>query len=567
MPARRAKLLVALFLATVLTVSRGVASAEGPSAPPVPLLRQPTEVCPSSVAELARCVRAGRTFDGGRRIDASDVGRFCTDPNDRATVTHTGISIKNAVICGQLNLDFVDVPFRLHFQDCVFEKPLLLRNADVGGISLSGCKTVGIVARGLKVAGDLCLRDGFESVGQVCLTGADIGGFLDCTDSRFTCNGREAIKAYGIHVALDFDLRGSQVQGDIDLIGATIGGYLNCEGGEFAGNGKVALRADGLRTGGSVLFNHGFRACGEISLIDACIGRALDCAGGQFIRGEGATALNGDGTKITGSLLLNRDPQTNKYFQAFGEVRFCMARVGSDVDCAGGEFLNEGKDALSLDSIHVDGSVFLSNDFRAAGQVRLIDASVGGYVIWLKVASPETAILDLRAANIGTLRIGPGCWPRQENLLLHGLMFDEVHDQEGMDLEQWLVWLRLQKFRPQPYEQLADVLGKGGREDDARNIRIAKNSDRARTGVTFSRVVVVPRVRPDHWLRLSPLQRPFLHGGGCPSGVGILLGGQVGGRYQPREGFPSTGTRRGGSPKATPSSVRLSTPLIRSCLS
>ena len=66
---------------------------------------------------------------------------------------------------------------------------------------------------------------------------------------------------------------------------------------------------------------------------------------------------------------------------------------------------------------------------------------------------------------------------------LHGLVYDEIDDEAPTDSKRRLEWLGLQGgggFRPQPYEQLAGVLKRQGKDKEAKEILIAKNEDRAK---------------------------------------------------------------------------------------
>jgi len=81
-------------------------------------------------------------------------------------------------------------------------------------------------------------------------------------------------------------------------------------------------------------------------------------------------------------------------------------------------------------------------------------------------------------------------WPEKGKLFLHGLIYDEIVDVSPRDAKTRIEWLRRQydkqaekdqtQFRPQPYEQLAAVLRKSGRDVDAKKILIYKNEDKAR---------------------------------------------------------------------------------------
>ncbi len=144
-----------------------------------------------------------------------------------------------------------------------------------------------------------------------------------------------------------------------------------------------AIKADGAAVKGGVSFRNGFRAEQQVRLHRARIGVDLDCGGGTFINparkgvlGSGS-ALAADGATVGGGVFLNNG------FHAEGEVRMSRAHVRGDLDCSGATFHNRLSHAdagsgiaLNADGINVDGSVFIRS-VRAEGEIRLPRGKVG----------------------------------------------------------------------------------------------------------------------------------------------------------------------------------------------
>ena len=84
-----------------------------------------------------------------------------------------------------------------------------------------------------------------------------------------------------------------------------------------------------------------------------------------------AEGLNADGLTTKGSVHLRDD------FSAEGEVRLLNANIGGDLNCEGGRFHNPGGNALHADGLTTKGSVHLRDDFSAEGEVRLLYANIG----------------------------------------------------------------------------------------------------------------------------------------------------------------------------------------------
>ena len=201
-----------------------------------------------------------------------------------------------------------------------------------------------------------------------------------------------------------------------------------------------------------------------------------------FLIGTHTGPITGDGVNIEGDVFLRNG------FKAEGEVHLLGATIGGVLDCEKGVFINPTGYALSAEHLNIKGGVYLRNGFHADGLVSLVGATIDSYFAWTDVNSPEKATLDLSSATIGTLLDHQNSWPDEGKLFLHGLVYNEISDRAPRGAERRIDWLRRQPgFQPQPYEQLAEVLRKGGQDGDAREILIAKNKDRARlTKLTWS---------------------------------------------------------------------------------
>ncbi len=152
----------------------------------------------------------------------------------------------------------------------------------------------------------------------------------------------------------------------------------------FDGSWVCAIKADGADVKGGVTLRNGFRAVQQVRFHRARIGVDLDCGGGTFVNppraGAEGSALAADGATFGGGIFLNNG------FHAEGEVRLSRAHIRGDLDCSGGTFHNRGSQtavgsgtALNGDGINVVGSIFLRG-IRCEGEVRLPRAKVGGDV-------------------------------------------------------------------------------------------------------------------------------------------------------------------------------------------
>jgi sRNA-binding regulator protein Hfq len=350
-----------------------------------------------------------------------------------------------------------------------------------GGQFIGKDKALALNANSAKVKSSVFLRNGFKAEGGVNLVGAYIDGNLECGGSQFIGDDKVlALDASGATVKGGLYLRGGfKAEGGVKLVRAKIDGDLDCSGGEFISKtGTPALDANGVEVKGAVSMRNGFKADGGVKLLAAKIGSNLSCIGGEFTSKTKTPALDTNSAKIEGNVLL-RDG-----FKAEGGVNLVIAKIAGNLECDGGYFVgNERVPALNADGAKIDGSVYLRKGFKAEGRIVFFNTNVGSNFQLRDVQSPEGATISLRYAKVGTLLNDKNSWPREPNLEVDGFSYDQIGDRAFPNAKVQLGWLQRQprdKFLPQPYEQLAAVLGKMGLEEDAKKVMIAKNEEHRR---------------------------------------------------------------------------------------
>jgi uncharacterized membrane protein len=106
--------------------------------------------------------------------------------------------------------------------------------------------------------------------------------------------------------------------------------------------------------------------------------------------------LNVDRATIRGGVFLTEG------FRAEGEVRLLGAEIGGQLVCNGAQFSNPKGNALSADQATIRGGVFLTEGFRAEGEVRLLGAEIGGQLACqgAQISNPEGNALSFDLATI-----------------------------------------------------------------------------------------------------------------------------------------------------------------------
>jgi hypothetical protein len=471
----------------------------------------------------------GAAWGPERTIRAAFLHWLCTDAQAAACVPPKGIRIRGARIDGPLDFEGARLLHRLSLSRCAIPEGILLTDARARRIDLSGSYIRGLHADGLAVEGDLVLSglicagevrllkarilgelrcrgarlenpnenalsaagmtvegnvfldEGFHATGAVRLRGARIQGQLSCRGARLENPNGDALVAnrmtVGGSVFLD---RGFHATGAVRLPGARIQGQLSCRGARLENPNGDALVADRMTVEGDVFLNREFHATGAVRLVGARIRGALACTNARFENPNG-DALVADRMTVEGDVFLDRG------FHATGAVRLVGARVGGRLSCTGARLENSNGNALNADEMTVEGSVFLDQKFYAIGTVRLARARIQGALVCTEARfeNPNGIALNLEHARLGGIEDDEGSWPQRGRLRIDGLEYEGfAGDQTPTDARRRLEWLRRQlpDFRPQPYDQLARVFRRMGREADAVEVLIAKQEDLIRHG-------------------------------------------------------------------------------------
>jgi len=356
---------------------------------------------------------------------------LCTDQQAAACIPPKGIRIRGARIEGRLDFEGTTLPHRLSLIRCAIPEGIVLTDARTRRIDLSGSYTQGLQANGLATEGALVLS------GLICV-------------------------------------------GEVQLVRAHIKGQLVCRGARLENPNGNALNAAGMTVEGAVFLDEGFHATGAVRLPGARIRGQLRCTGARLENPNG-DALNADGMTVEGAVFLVEG------FHATGAVRLPGAHIKGQLVCHGARLENPNGDALNAYRMTVEESVFLVEGFHATGEVWLVGSHIKGGLFCrnARFENPNGIALNLEYARIGVIMDDEDSWPQRGQLRIDGLEYEGfAGDRTPMDARRRLEWIRRQlpDFRPQPYDQLARVFRRMGREEEAVEVLIAKQEDLIRYG-------------------------------------------------------------------------------------
>jgi hypothetical protein len=114
---------------------------------------------------------------------------------------------------------------------------------------------------------------------------------------------------------------------------------------------------------------------GNVRLYSAHITGRLNCSGTQLTAGDNkSNTLNAERMTVGGSVFLNNN------FRAVGGVRLYGAEISGSLDCSGARLEGGGDGGYALNAVRltVGGTVFLSDAFSAVGAVSLQSAKITG---------------------------------------------------------------------------------------------------------------------------------------------------------------------------------------------
>ena len=411
------------------------------------------------------------------------LGHLTPDPDPH------GLQLRGARIDGRLDLENITASVAVELTDCLLDHGLNARDAHLPGLALMGCRLEHPTEPPLDAArftavGSISLHTttitGHSTVGAVRLTGARIGGQLNCSGAALRNDSGAALSADGMQVAdlvvlQDVQAVGAGETGAVRLVGVRIGGQLACRGAVLGNQSGPALSADGMQVDQGVFLQVGFQAvgagkAGAVRLNGARIGGQLECDG-AVLRNDSGPALSAYRLQV-GAVFLRNGFQAVGAGKA-GAVRLNGARIGGQLDCSGAALRNDSGPALTADRLQVDDDVILRAGFTAIG------------------AGLSNVVLDLQGARIGGIQFVPGgCRHTQDprrRLNLDGLTYvvlPRVDVAEG-----WLGLIRqaTPAYAAQPYQQLAAAHRAAGHDSEARRVLIQQRRDQLDRGALTGR--------------------------------------------------------------------------------
>lgn len=465
-----------------------------------------------------KAARNGRTASRGTVLRAEAIAAvLCAGPGPGRNAR---LILCGAQVTGRLDLSYARIEQPITLRDCVFDQPIVLAEARLGGLTLDGSSFPGIDAPNLEVDGDLGLSR-VSSSRTVCLSGAHLRRDVRLSGARLRAAQGQDNALAADHLVVDGSLvcdAGFEAAGTITMAGARVSGAVRLDDAAITAGGsqRVAFDGDGMTVG------HDFSACrlaagGEVRLVDASIASTLEFRGARLACADGV-ALRLDRAEISSSLYCDQGFTAAGDVGAIGahvkgSIYFNNAEVGRPGPASGAAGPARTGVALRLVRTTIDGDFGCWEGFVAhgtidlsrvsvAGEFRLLTTDLKGYPAaadftggrfsTLAISGePPAGLLDFTKANADFFRDGPA-HRHSGDIILDEFEYRAIQ----MNLvtleqrEQWLLRAMAASKRkadgdqdgylPQPYDQLAEAYRRVGDDYAARRIHLAKCRQRNR---------------------------------------------------------------------------------------
>lgn len=345
-------------------------------------------------------------------------------------------------------------------------------------------------ARVLTTSRSADFNRGFEAQGRCRFIGASIGGQLNFRNAVF----HAALSLHETTVSRALYLREGLFRGPVSLAEARIAGRLDATDATFAAGTSKALRLNGTTVERTAQFTR-VVVSGTISIRNSTIKGSLRLgqavlrapAPDATVRQQGQTSEQA--AAVSGTVLaalpthIERRAQeiARQEWEAPGTQRSGIETQEPDVALR----IDSSSigSALILTAAAVDGSVDISA-ISVGGRVdvgsahlgrgaegdalRLSESTIGGTLALRRLAS-LTGRVDLSRTAVGWLDDDPAAWAAAASYDIRGLTYQAINsDEESWSPKRRREWLKGQApFSPQPYEQLAGLLMRNGRRQEA----------------------------------------------------------------------------------------------------
>lgn len=168
------------------------------------------------------------------RLRASFIRFLILGAGEEIFIHERGVQLQGGYIEGPLELDHLHCQTPLKLEKCLFEQRIVGVGAHFVALTLDGSRSPGVNLGDARFSASVSMANGFQSDGEVRLTGAHIGGDLNFAKAKLVNPGEDALGGRGLYVGRNVFLTdGFFADGRVRFSNAEIGGDLICFGAHF----------------------------------------------------------------------------------------------------------------------------------------------------------------------------------------------------------------------------------------------------------------------------------------------------------------------------------------------
>jgi hypothetical protein len=381
-----------------------------------------------------------------------------------------GLRIYGFVIEGPLALDGVEVPVSLDFNDCRFDSDISMYGCQIPTLHLGSCELQGLMANAARVAGNFNTDQSTFKRPVKCF-GMRVGGQLSFSNTtfEFSSASADATESAGPEVEPVLSLDRTVVDGILVLNQIRSAGPVTCAAVQAQSiqalemdihcEGALALNFQGVVAPQGIAMD-GAKVTGQVSLSGSQVG-AIHMVS-VYVSNEPETAIDLERCQVRENIYLMK-------CHCSGELAVNGASV-AQLRLEGSQLSNPGG-GMALTAEHLSATTVLMREVHAEGHCDFASASISHFILDDMPPAPGSysPVLDLTGAD-----------------------FAEVSGYPMTTRRQAVTWLERRPeltsgvFVSQPWHQMAAILDRHGRPEDARWLRwqAARRSARATGGLS-----------------------------------------------------------------------------------
>jgi hypothetical protein len=364
------------------------------------------------------------------------------------------ISINNLHFSGILNLNYHIITKPLIFKNCSFDSKILLNEAQTRSITFEQCLVKDIDGSNINIRGSLSFEKSKVDNAEIKFSGADINGSI-------IFSGADIHKPFGNVLNLDlakcsgsmiFD-NGFKSEGRISIIGARIQGSIDMHSANLSNANNTAITIANTFIDGNIFFTGNFNCVGRLSLMNSNIKGNLEIEQAK-IQNPQQVAIHADALDCNGSIFIRGGSLIN------GEMRFPGVTVARVFEIRDSELYNRDRVLINAQGMIV------KRTFE-----------------WKNFLKPPAGKIQFSTAKVEIYEDDESSWPATNELEINGFEYNLLGGNSPVEYakrERWLGLQHIDKFHPQPYENLVKVLNSMGYETEATKIAILKHDKNAK---------------------------------------------------------------------------------------